>query len=145
MGDGSTHEPDAFGEDDDAVPDSDPDGPVDADPTAGHDRRSPDSDGPVDADPTAGQDRPSPDSDGPARPEATTPARPDPVERPFDWRGWVLVVAVAVCFLVIPGVILAYPYVGERFGLPFYHTYLVLPMIPAVLLAVLAVWAATPR
>jgi len=126
MGDGYTPEPDAFGEDDDAVPDSDAGGPVEADATAGH-------------------DRPSPDADGPAGPEATTPARADPVERTFDWRGWVLVVAVAVCFLVIPAVILAYPYVGEQFGLPFYHTYLVLPMIPAVVLAVLAVWAAITR
>ncbi|WP_418282760.1 hypothetical protein [Halorubrum sp. DTA98] len=56
-------------------------------------------------------------------------------------RGWVLVAALIVSVLVIPGIIYAYPYAAGSFGLTFYGTYLLLPLIPAVLLGVLAVWS----
>jgi hypothetical protein len=68
---------------------------------------------------------------------------PEDADREFDWRGWTLVGAIFVAFLLIPGLIYAYPYVPSSFGLTFWDTYLALPMIPAVLLGVLAVWATT--
>jgi hypothetical protein len=63
-----------------------------------------------------------------------------PVERgreEWDWRGWVLVGVVVLCFLVIPATILVLPPVR-----PFKFAYLVLPMIPAILLGATAVWSA---
>ena len=70
-------------------------------------------------------------------------AHPDGVDREFDWRGWTLVAAIVVSFLVVPGVIYLYPHVGSALGLTFWDTYLALPMVPAILLGVLAVWATT--
>ena len=63
----------------------------------------------------------------------------------FDWRGWVLVGIVILAFLVVPSVILAIPYAGgtlSALGLTWRDTFLVLPLAPAVLLALTAVWAA---
>ena len=63
-----------------------------------------------------------------------------PVERgdeEWNWRDWVLVGVVVLCFLVIPATILALPPVG-----PFRIAYLVLPLIPALLLGAVAVWSA---
>ena len=77
---------------------------------------------------------PTADAQG-AHPEATT--------REFDWRGWTLVAAVVVAFLVVPGIIYLYPRVGTTFGLSFWDAYLALPMIPALILGLLAVWATT--
>jgi len=68
---------------------------------------------------------------------------PDELERSFDWRGWALVAAVLVAFLVVPGVIYLYPRMPSSIGLTFWDTYLVLPMIPAIVLGLLAVWATT--
>jgi hypothetical protein len=68
---------------------------------------------------------------------------PETADRAFDWRGWTLVGVVFVAFLVVPGVIYAYPYVPSSIGLSFWDTYLVLPMIPALVLGALAVWATT--
>lgn len=70
-------------------------------------------------------------------------AHPEEVDRQFDWRGWTLVGAIVVSFLVIPAIIVLYPHVGSALGLSFWDTYLVLPLIPAVVLALLAVWATT--
>jgi len=63
-----------------------------------------------------------------------------PVERgteEWDWRGWVLVGVIVVCFLVVPATILLVPPGG-----PFKAAYLVLPLIPAFLLGATAVWSA---
>ena len=60
---------------------------------------------------------------------------PDPADREFGRDGWLLVVAIAVSFVVIPTVIYLDPP-----GLPFVFSYLVLPLVPAVLLAALAVY-----
>jgi ABC-type glycerol-3-phosphate transport system permease component len=68
---------------------------------------------------------------------------PDAVEREFDWRGWALVGALFVAFLVIPGIIYLYPRIPTNAGLSFWDTYLVLPLIPALVLGTLAVWATT--
>ncbi len=64
-------------------------------------------------------------------------------DRTFGWRGWVLVGAIAVSFVIIPGILYLYPHVGPRTGLSFWATYLILPLIPAVFLGLLAVWATT--
>lgn len=56
----------------------------------------------------------------------------------FGRRGWLLVASVFVAFLVIPAVIYLRPP-----GLPFVVAYLVLPLAPAVVLAILAVWITT--
>ncbi|CAI50500.1 uncharacterized protein NP_4818A [Natronomonas pharaonis DSM 2160] len=68
---------------------------------------------------------------------------PDAVEREFDWRGWTLVAAIFVAFLVVPTIIYLYPRFPTLFGLSFLDAYLVLPMVPALVLGVLAVWATT--
>ena len=68
---------------------------------------------------------------------------PDDVDREFDKRGWTLVAAVFVAFVVVPGIIYAYPYLGSQLGLSFWDTYLALPMVPAIVLGILAVWATT--
>lgn len=68
---------------------------------------------------------------------------PDEIERSFEWRGWLLVGAIFVAFLVIPGLIYLYPRVPSDFGLSFWNAYLALPMIPAIILGLLAVWATT--
>ena len=120
MGDGDSHDPDAVDGGERGDTDIDAAGSVPAD-AAGRQRR--------------------PGSDSAHDRDGDPAVRRTPAERTFDWRGWVLVVAIAVCFLLVPGVILAYPHVGHRLGLSFYHTYLALPMIPAVVLAILAVWA----
>jgi hypothetical protein len=70
-------------------------------------------------------------------------AHPESADREFDWRGWTLVGAIFVSFLVVPGIIYLYPRVGPMFGLTFWDAYLALPMIPAVILGILAVWATT--
>ncbi|MFB6221743.1 MAG: hypothetical protein ABEH90_09940 [Halolamina sp.] len=55
-------------------------------------------------------------------------------------KGTVLVVAVVLATLVIPGIIYLYPaLLADR--VPFLVAMLVLPFIPAVLLGVVAVWA----
>jgi hypothetical protein len=69
---------------------------------------------------------------------ATDPAAP--VERGregWNWRDWVLVGVIVLCFLVIPATILVLPPAE-----PFRVAYLVLPLIPALLLGAVAVWSA---
>jgi len=63
-----------------------------------------------------------------------------PVERgreTWNVRDWVLVGVIFVCFLVIPATIYVLPPVR-----PFRFAYLVLPLIPAILLGLVAVWSA---
>lgn len=66
-------------------------------------------------------------------------ASPADVDRTFGYRGWILIAGVVIAFILIPGIITFYPptFVSYRFA------YLILPAIPAILLAVLAVWATT--
>ncbi|MFT4946403.1 MAG: hypothetical protein ACI8TL_000638 [Natronomonas sp.] len=68
----------------------------------------------------------------------------EPAEK-MDWRGWLLVGAVLVCFLVIPVLILFIPQAQSllsSLGLTLRQAYLAMPMIPAILLGITAVWAA---
>lgn len=55
-------------------------------------------------------------------------------------RGWILLATVVLSFFVVPGVVLARPP-----GLPFEVALLVLPLLPAVLLGAIAVWAMADR
>ncbi|MEY7851617.1 hypothetical protein AB7C87_20730 [Natrarchaeobius sp. A-rgal3] len=66
------------------------------------------------------------------------PVHPADADREFDWRGWVLVAVIVFAFVVSPLAILLWPPdVSYLFAL------LILPLVPAVLLAVTAVWATT--
>lgn len=70
---------------------------------------------------------------------------PDPGDREFDWRGWLLVGAIVFAFLVVPGALYALPFARETvasLGLSLRDTYLVLPLLPAFLLGSIAVWSA---
>lgn len=70
---------------------------------------------------------------------ATTSAADEP-STGSEYRGTVLVVAVAVATLVIPGIIYLYPaLLADR--VPFLVAMLALPFIPAVLLGLVAVWS----
>jgi hypothetical protein len=78
-------------------------------------------------------------------PEGVRPHQAPPSDSGFDWRGWLLVATILACFLVVPAVILFLPQ-AEGFiaslGLTLRDAYLVLPLIPALLLGAVAVWAA---
>jgi hypothetical protein len=97
---------------------------------------------PDDRPPAEAEQRPEPDG-GVGR-QTGRPEYVEPAEE-MDWRGWLLVGLVFVCFLVIPVMILFLPQAQgfvESLGLSLRQTYLALPMIPAILLGVTAVWAA---
>lgn len=61
----------------------------------------------------------------------------------FGGQGWVLVVIVVLSFLVVPGLIYVFPSIPASFGIPYIAAFLALPMIPAVLLGLTAVWSMT--
>lgn len=71
--------------------------------------------------------------------DSLTGVPPDAVDREFDWRGWVLVGVMVVAFVLAPiAIYLVPPGASEyRFAL------IILPLLPALLLAVTAVWATT--
>ena len=78
-------------------------------------------------------------------PEGVRPHQATPSESGFDWRGWLLVGVILVCFLVVPAAILYLPQAQgliASLGLTLRDAYLVLPLIPAFLLGAVAVWAA---
>ena len=58
-------------------------------------------------------------------------------------QGWVLVGVVVLCFLVVPGIIYVRPAMPADAGLSFIVAMLVLPMLPALLLGLTAVWSMT--
>lgn len=61
----------------------------------------------------------------------------------FGAKGWVLVGILILAVLVIPGLIYLYPTVPSEAGFSFVAAMLVLPMLPAVLLGLTAVWSMT--
>lgn len=76
------------------------------------------------------------------RPAETTPSDPDDVaDATAGVRGWVLVGVVVTCFLVVPGVIYLRPAAPGQFGLTFLAAMLALPMLPALILGLTAVWS----
>jgi hypothetical protein len=64
------------------------------------------------------------------------PHRPPPTER-FGPYGWVLLAALGLALIVAPVVIFVRPP-----GIPFEMAFLILPLLPAGLLAIVAVWSA---
>lgn len=93
--------------------------------------------------PAEGHDR----SDDSTADRTATPAydAPNPDSKEFGLRGWALVVALVVAFLVIPWTIIALPgarNVLETLPLGWRDAYLVLPFVPAVFLGALGVWTA---
>lgn len=66
------------------------------------------------------------------------PAHPEASDREFDWRGWTLVAVVLFAFIVSPGIILLWPPATD-----YLFALIALPLAPAILLAVTAVWATT--
>lgn len=67
-------------------------------------------------------------------------------ERKFGRRGWMLVGFTVISFFVVPGLMLALAYDRDlivSLGLSWRQAYLVLPLVPALLLGALAVWATT--
>lgn len=66
------------------------------------------------------------------------PAHPATTDREFDWRGWTLVGVIFFAFIVAPVAIVLWPP-----GVNYLFALLILPLVPAVLLAITAVWATT--
>lgn len=110
--------------------------------------REPDGDSPEptrESDGESSETRREPDGGPPPGSQQT--GRPEYVQaaEEMDYHGWILVGLVIVCFLVIPTMILFLPQAQgfvESLGLSLRQTYLALPMIPAILLGITAVWAA---
>jgi len=58
----------------------------------------------------------------------------------FGVKGWALTAVLFVSVIVIPGIIYVYPYAAGGLG---FATYLALPLVPAALLGLVAVWSMT--
>lgn len=80
------------------------------------------------------------ESDGDAEDDAwlSEPVHPEEVDREFGRRGWVLVAVIVVAFVVSPVAIVLWPP-----DLHYFVALLILPLAPAVMLAVTAIWATT--
>jgi hypothetical protein len=79
------------------------------------------------------------------RPSGEPPRQAPADDDEFGWRGWVVVAALVVAFLVVPWVIVLLPPAQTSiaaFGLTLRDTYLVVPLLPALVLGALGVWAA---
>jgi hypothetical protein len=66
--------------------------------------------------------------------------------REFDWRGWTLIAMLLFAFVVIPVALYFLPRAQgfvASLGLSLRDAYLVLPLLPAILLGAIAVWATT--
>lgn len=70
--------------------------------------------------------------------ESVARAPPTDADREFDWRGWTLVGVLVFAFFVAPALIIWRPP-----GLPYRVALLAMPMLPALLLGLVAVWATT--
>lgn len=66
------------------------------------------------------------------------PVHPAATDREFDWRGWTLVGVIVFAFVVSPLTILLWPPATD-----YLFALIILPLAPAVLLALTAVWATT--
>jgi hypothetical protein len=75
------------------------------------------------------------------RPDGEPRSEPEPSG--FGDRGWALVAAIVLSFLVAPGVIYLVPTAPGDLGLSFFAAMLALPMAPAVVLGLVAVWSMT--
>ncbi|MFP9190466.1 hypothetical protein [Natronosalvus vescus] len=66
------------------------------------------------------------------------PIHPESIDREFGRRGWILVGMIVLAFIVAPGMILLIPP-----DTSYLFALLIIPLVPAVLLALTAVWATT--
>jgi hypothetical protein len=73
------------------------------------------------------------------------PSQEAPQPGDFGRAGWVLVAIVVLSFLVIPGIIYLRPATPGNLGFSFFAAMLVLPMVPALLLGLTAVWSMGAR
>jgi hypothetical protein len=67
-------------------------------------------------------------------------------DREFGWQGWVLVGMLFVAFVVVPVLLYFVPraqWLAGSLGLGYRDAFLVLPLVPALALGALAVWATT--
>lgn len=99
-------------------------------------------------DPAAGEGDPEAVAERAVEPDAESAAAAGESAggRSFGWRGWVLVGWMVVAFVVVPGYLLVFPHAADvlsLLGLGFRDTYLFFPLVPAILLGLLAVWATT--
>ncbi|MFB6160925.1 MAG: hypothetical protein ABEJ61_07075 [Haloferacaceae archaeon] len=87
----------------------------------------------------------APDRDGSSPPTGADDASDGAGGTPdgFGRQGWVLVAVVVLTVLVIPGTIYLFPALPADAGLPFLAAMLVLPLAPAALLGLVAVWSMT--
>lgn len=76
------------------------------------------------------------------RPDGT-PGTDEPEPTGFGRTGWGLVGVLVVCTLVIPGIIYLRPTFLGSFGVPYIVALLILPLLPAVVLGLTAVWSMT--
>ncbi|GAA0673245.1 hypothetical protein ACFQDG_10140 [Natronoarchaeum mannanilyticum] len=76
--------------------------------------------------------------DGAESGDAADRPHPDDADREFDWRGWTLVGVIFFSFVVAPIVTYLRPP-----QLPYIPTLIVFPLLPALFLGVVAVWATT--
>jgi len=97
---------------------------------------------------TADTDEPTPESGEERRlPEASAQTgEPETFDSPdqVDWSGWVLVGVVVVSLLVVPVFVLYIPetqWLIGRLGFSQRQAYILFPMLPAILLGLVAVWA----
>lgn len=63
---------------------------------------------------------------------------PATVDREFGWRGWVLIGTLILAFVIAPVTVYLRPP-----ALPFWVSLIVMPMVPALVLGAVAVWATT--
>lgn len=69
----------------------------------------------------------------------------DEREESLGWRGWVVVAALVGALIVAPWALILVPGIQDgagALGLGYRDTYLVLPLLPALGLGALGVWAA---
>lgn len=90
-----------------------------------------------------------PDADGDDayvhRPSGEPPRKAEATDDDFGWRGWVLVAVLVFAFLLVPWALILLPTAQSGvagIGLSWRDTYLVVPLIPALLLGVVGVWTA---
>jgi hypothetical protein len=77
---------------------------------------------------------------------AASDGEPRAGDREFGWRGWVLVGMLFVALVVVPVLLYFVPrarWLVASLGLGYRDAFLVFPLLPAIVLALLAVWATT--
>jgi hypothetical protein len=76
----------------------------------------------------------------------THDGKPRGADREFGWRGWLLVAWIVVALVIVPVLLFYIPQAGaftKSIGLGYRDAFLVLPLVPALVLGLLAVWATT--